>query len=394
MNKKSIKDVEVKDKKVIVRCDFNVPVDDHGNITDDTRIIASLPTIRYLCDQGAGIILMSHLGRPKGTVSEKYSLHPVGSRLSELLDKEVLMAEDVIGDDARDKAANLQPSEVLLLENVRFHKEETDNNLEFAKKLSEMADIFVNDAFGTVHRAHASTAGIAEYLPAVAGFLVEKELEVMGEAIKSPKRPFTAILGGSKVSDKIGVISNLINKVDNLLIGGGMTYTFLKAKNLDIGKSLLEEDKISLAVELIDKAEEKGVNLILPVDTEVADAFKNEAHHYTVGVENIPSEYMGLDIGEETCRIFTEIIKNSATVIWNGPMGVFEMRNFAKGTHEIAKAMVECSGITIVGGGDSAAAVKQMGYADKMTHVSTGGGASLEFLEGKELPGIAALMDK
>jgi len=394
VKKKTVRDVQVKDKKVIVRCDFNVPLDDQGNITDDSRILASLSTIKYLCNQEARVILISHLGRPKGIMNEKYSLRPVAKRLGELLGKRILMAEDVIGEDASGKASALQQGEILLLENVRFYKEETENDPEFARKLAEMAEIFVNDAFGTAHRAHASTAGIAAYLPAVAGFLIEKEMEALGEAVGSPQKPFTAVLGGSKVSGKIGVISNLMDKVDNFLIGGGMMYTFLKARNLNVGKSLLEEDKISLAVELMDRAEEKGVNLVLPVDVVVAEAFENQAKHYTAAVENIPQEYMGLDIGEETCRIFREIIQKSATVIWNGPMGVFEMSNFANGTQEVARAMAECSGTTIVGGGDSAAAVKQMGYSDEMTHVSTGGGASLEFLEGKELPGIAALIDR
>lgn len=394
MNKKTVKDVDMKGKRVIVRCDFNVPVDDQGNITDDTRIRAAIPTIKYLVDNGARIILVSHLGRPKGKVDERYSMVPVGKRLGELLEKEVIIAKDVIGEDARGKAAALQPGDVLLLENVRFHKEETENDPEFAKRLSDMADIFVNDAFGTAHRAHASTVGIADYIPAVAGFLIEKEISVMGDALENPQRPFTAVLGGSKVSDKIGVISNLLEKVDNLLIGGGMAFTFLKARGLDIGKSLLEEDKVPLAKELMDKARGKGVNLMLPVDVVVAEDFRNDARHFTVPVEEIPSGYMGLDIGEKTREAFSRVIAGSATVIWNGPMGVFEMPSFAKGTEEIAKAMAACRGTTIVGGGDSAAAVKQMGYSDRMSHVSTGGGASLEFLEGKLLPGIAALEDR
>lgn len=394
MNKKTVRDVSVGDKRVIVRCDFNVPMDDEGCITDDRRIRASLPTINYLRDQGARIILVSHLGRPKGKVEKKYSMVPVGKRLGELLGIDVPVARDVIGEDAKARVKGLKPGEVLLLENVRFHKEETENDPVFARELACMADVFVNDAFGTAHRAHASTAGVASYLPAVAGFLIEKELEMLGSAVENPDRPFTAVLGGSKVSDKIKVISSLLGKVDNLLIGGGMMFTFLKARGLGVGKSLVEDDKISLAVELMDRAKEKGVNMVLPVDTVVAEGFDNDAKHYTVPVEDIPQDYMGLDIGEKTREVFAGLIANSRTVVWNGPMGVFEMPNFAVGTKEIAKAMAECKGKSIVGGGDSAAAVEQMGFADRMTHVSTGGGASLEFLEGKELPGIAVLMNR
>lgn len=394
MNKKTVRDVSVGDKRVIVRCDFNVPMDDEGCITDDRRIRASLPTINYLRDQGARIILVSHLGRPKGKVEKKYSMVPVGKRLGELLGIDVPVARDVIGEDAKARVKGLKPGEVLLLENVRFHKEETENDPVFARELACMADVFVNDAFGTAHRAHASTAGVASYLPAVAGFLIEKELEMLGSAVENPDRPFTAVLGGSKVSDKIEVISSLLGKVDNLLIGGGMMFTFLKARGLGVGKSLVEDDKISLAVELMDRAKEKGVNMVLPVDTVVAEGFDNDAKHYTVPVEDIPQDYMGLDIGEKTREVFAGLIANSRTVVWNGPMGVFEMPNFAVGTKEIAKAMAECKGKSIVGGGDSAAAVEQMGFADRMTHVSTGGGASLEFLEGKELPGIAVLMNR
>ncbi len=393
MRKKTVRDVDVKDRRVIVRCDFNVPLDDGGNITDDTRIVASLATVNYLCEQGARVILMSHLGRPKGVFDKRFSLAPVARRLGELLGKEVSMTEDAVGENTRNKVAGLRPGDVLLLENLRFHREETENAPDFARELARMADVYVNDAFGTAHRAHASTAGIAGYIPAVAGFLVEKELQVMGEAVTNPKRPFTAILGGAKVSDKIGVISSLIDRVDNLLIGGGMMFTFLKAKNLDIGKSLLEEDKIPLAVELMDRAEAKGIKFVLPVDVVVAEALDNQAPHHTTAVDNIPPEYIGVDIGGETSGIFSDIIRKSSTVIWNGPMGVFEMPNYAKGTEAIARAMAECTGTTIVGGGDSAAAVKQLGYSGSMTHVSTGGGAALEFLEGKELPGIAALLD-
>lgn len=394
LNKKTLRDIEVRNKRVIVRCDFNVPMDGEGNITDDKRIVASIPTIRYLADRGARIILMSHLGRPKGKADPKYSMAPVGRRLGELLGREVTVAKDVIGEDARLKSGRMKPGELVLLENVRFHKEETDNDPSFAKELASMAEIFVNDAFGTAHRAHASTEGIAKFLPAVAGFLIEKELEILGGVLEKPDRPFTAVLGGSKVSDKIDVISSLLAKVDNLLIGGGMMFTFLRAKGLETGKSIVEDDKVPLAGELMEKAVQRGVKLVLPVDTVVAEAFRNDARHYSTPVEEIPREYMGLDIGEKTRSIFGRIIGESRTVVWNGPMGVFEMPNFAAGTLEVAKAMAECKGKSIIGGGDSAAAVEQLGFADRMTHVSTGGGASLEFLEGKELPGITALMDK
>jgi phosphoglycerate kinase len=394
VDKKTVRDVEVADKKVMVRCDFNVPIDDRGNITDDTRITASLPTIEFLLERGAKVILMSHLGRPKGKVDDKYSLRPVARRLAELLGTEVLMAGDVVGEDARQKASTLQQGQVMLLENVRFHKEETENDPGFAKKLAEMADVFVNDAFGAAHRAHASTAGITAFLPAVAGFLIEKELKALGQALQDPALPFTAVLGGAKVSGKIGVISNLLDRVDNLLIGGGMAYTFFKAKGLNVGNSLLEEDYIETAAEALEAAKRKGVNLVLPGDVVVASSFDNDADHYTVDAGSIPDDYMGLDIGEKTIGVFRDIILKSATVVWNGPMGAFEMPTFAKGTREIADAMARCGGTTIVGGGDSAAAVSQMGYDDKMTHVSTGGGASLEFLEGKELPGIASLLNK
>ncbi|NLX85933.1 MAG: phosphoglycerate kinase [Clostridiales bacterium] len=394
VDKKTVRDVEVAGKKVMVRCDFNVPIDDRGNITDDTRIVASLPTIEFLLERGAKVILMSHLGRPKGKVDDKFSLRPVARRLAELLDTEVLMADDVVGEDARQKASILKQGQVMLLENVRFHKEETENDPGFAKKLAEMADVFVNDAFGAAHRAHASTAGITAFLPAVAGFLIEKELKALGQALQDPARPFTAILGGAKVSGKIGVISNLLDRVDNLLIGGGMSYTFFKAKGLNVGNSLLEEDYIETAAAALEAAKRKGVNLVLPSDVVVASSFDNDADHYTVDAEGIPDDYMGLDIGEKTIGVYRDIILKSATVVWNGPMGAFEMPTFARGTREIADAMSRCGGTPIVGGGDSAAAVSQMGYEDKMTHVSTGGGASLEFLEGKELPGIASLLNK
>lgn len=397
MNKKTIEDISVAGKKVLVRCDFNVPQDNEGNITDDIRIRSALPTIKYLIDKGAKVILMSHLGRPKGEGYEKkYSLKPVAERLSSLLGREVKFAEDgdVVGENAKRLSAGLKDGEVLLLENVRFVKGETKNDKEFAKKLASLGDIFVNDAFGTAHRAHSSTAGIADFLPAVAGFLIEKEISVMGKALENPDRPFVAILGGAKVSDKIGVINNLLEKVDKLIIGGGMAYTFLKAKGNEVGKSLLEADKIDYAKEMIEKAKAKGVKLLLPVDTIVAKEFKADAEHHDVEASSIPADYMGLDIGPKTIELFTSELKDAKTVIWNGPMGVFEMPAFAVGTKAIAEALSKVNGTTIIGGGDSAAAVKKLGYADKMTHISTGGGASLEFLEGLELPGIAALDNK
>jgi len=392
-NKKTIEDVELLHKKVLVRVDFNVPLDENGNITDDTRIRGALPTIKYLMEKGAKIILVSHLGRPKG-FDEKFSLKPVAKRLSELLGKDVKMAKDVIGDEVRKEVAELKEGDVLLLENVRFYKEEEKNDREFARKLSELADIYVNDAFGTSHRAHASTAGVAEFLPAVAGFLVKKEIEIMGKAVSSPERPFVLILGGAKVSDKIGVINNMLEKVDAVLIGGGMSFTFLKALGYNIGRSLLEEDKIEVAKEIMRKAEERKVKLLLPVDVVVAKEFKNETEFKTVDISSIPEDMMGLDIGEKTQELFKEEILKAKTVIWNGPMGVFEIPNFAIGTKKIAEALSLCKGVTIVGGGDSAAAVEMLGYANKITHISTGGGASLEFFEGKELPGVAVLQDK
>jgi len=394
VNKKTIEDIDVKGKRVLVRVDFNVPLDKERNITDDTRIRAALPTIKYLLDNNAKVILMSHLGRPKGEFDPQYSLAPVAVRLGELLNKKVIMAKDVIGESAKEAVNALKEGEVLLLENVRFHKEETKNDLEFAQKLASFGDIYVNDAFGTAHRAHASTEGIARFLPAVAGYLIKKELDVMGKALSNPERPFVAVLGGAKVSDKIGVIENLIEKVDTLIIGGGMAYTFFKARGYEIGTSLLEEDKIELAKSHEEKAKAKGVKFLLPVDNVVAKEFKADAEHKVVRSEEIPQDWMGLDIGPETCKLFGEEIKKAKTVVWNGPMGVFEMPAFAEGTKAIAQYMSECEGVTIIGGGDSAAAVEQLGYADKMTHISTGGGASLEFLEGKELPGIAALNDK
>lgn len=394
MNKKSIMDIDVKGKKVIVRVDFNVPLDENKNITDDKRIVGALPTIKYLIENGAKIILVSHLGRPKNGFEDKFSMKPTAVRLSELIGKSVLMATDVIGEDAKAKAAALKEGEVLMLENVRFHKEEEKNNPEFAKELSTLAEIFVNDAFGTAHRAHASTAGLADYLPAVCGFLIQKELEFMGKALTNPARPFVAILGGAKVSDKIAVIENLIDKVDALIIGGGMAYTFLKAKGYKIGKSICEDDKIELAKSLMIKAEKKGVDLMLPIGSIVGKEFKNDTESKYVPSDDMPDEWMGMDIGNLTIEKFSKAIAKAKTVVWNGPMGVFEFPNFATGTKEIAKAVAESGALSIVGGGDSAAAVEQLGYADKITHISTGGGASLEYLEGKELPGIAVLMDK
>ena len=394
MNKKTIEDIDVSGKRVLVRCDFNVPLDG-TKITDETRIVAALPTIKYLLDHNAAVILCSHLGRPKGEFNMKYSLAPVAERLSEKLDKKVVLAKDVIGPDAQKCVSEMKPGDVVLLENVRFHKEEEKNDPEFAKKLASFAEIYVNDAFGTTHRAHASTEGVAHYLPAVAGFLIGKELDVMGKALENPARPFVAILGGAKVSDKIGVITNLLEKVDTLIIGGGMSYTFQKALGGSIGKSLCEEDKIDLAREMLEKAKEKGVRILLPVDNICGQEFSNDTLRITVHSKQIPDGWEGMDIGPQTQALFAAEIANAATVVWNGPMGVFEFPNFAGGTRAIAQALADNHNcVSIIGGGDSAAAVEQMGYADKMTHISTGGGASLEFLEGKELPGVAALNDK
>lgn len=398
LNKKTIEDIAVSGKKVIVRVDFNVPLDENRTITDDKRIVGALPTIRYLISQNAKVILVSHLGRPKEGPEEKFSMKPTAKRLSELIGQDVIMAADVVGSDAKAKAAALKEGQVLMLENVRFHKEETSKDPEvakaFAKELASMAEVYVNDAFGTAHRAHASTAVIAQFLPAVCGYLIKKEIEFMGGALSNPQRPFVAILGGSKVSDKINVIDNLIDKVDTLIIGGGMAYTFFRAKGLNIGKSIVEEDKVELAKGLLEKAEKKGVSLLLPLDNMVAKEFNNESEHKVVSSDAITDEWMGLDIGPDTIQLFSETIANAKTVIWNGPMGVFEMPNFAIGTKEVARALANSGALTIVGGGDSAAAVEQLGFADKISHVSTGGGASLEFLEGKTLPGIDALMNK
>ncbi len=392
-NKKSITDIDVKGKRVLARCDFNVPMQD-GVITDIKRITGAMPTIKYLSEHGAKVILCSHMGRPKGEFNMKYSLAPVAAKISELLGKPVIMASDVIGEDAKAKAAALKDGDVMLIENVRFHKEEEKNDPEFAKELASMADIFVNDAFGTAHRAHASTEGVSHYLPSVCGFLIEKELEIMGGALEHPQHPFVAILGGAKVSDKIGVINNLIDKVDTLIIGGGMAYTFLAAKGFSIGNSLCEADKLDLASELLAKAAEKGVELLLPVDNRLGDRYDPECDFMLVHSDEIPDGWMGLDIGPATEELYAEAIKDAKTVVWNGPMGVSEWDKFASGTRAVAQAVADSGAISIIGGGDSAAAIEKLGFADKVTHISTGGGASLEFLEGLVLPGIACLEDK
>ena len=395
--KKSVKDIDVRGKKVLLRCDFNVPTKD-GKITSDKRIVAALPTIQYLLDQNCAVILCSHMGKPKGEWKPELSLKVVADRLSELLGKPVKMAKDVIGEDAKRLAAELKPGEVMLLENLRYHNEETKNDPAFAKELASMADIYVSDAFGTVHRAHASKAGVAAYLPAVCGFLIEKELSVMGKALANPDRPFVAILGGAKVSDKLNVINNLLDKVDTLIIGGGMAFTFLAAKGYCVGTSLLDNEKIDYCKEMMAKAEQKGVKLLLPIDTVIAKSFPNpidaEIEVSTVDSDKIPADMEGLDIGEKTRALFADAVKSAKTVVWNGPMGVFENPTLAKGTIAVAQALADSDAITIVGGGDSAAACEQLGFADKITHISTGGGASLEFLEGKELPGVACLLDK
>jgi len=419
-NKKTVKDIDVAGKKVLLRCDFNVPQDKTtGEITDDKRIRAALPTIQYLLDNGAAVIACSHLGKPVATFEsyvkkqvekgkdeasikredwekslKKLTLRPVAARLGELLGKEVIMAEDVVGEDAKAKAAALKAGEILLLENTRFEKGETKNDPAFAKAMADMADVYVSDAFGAVHRAHASTAGVADYLPAVSGMLIEKELTIIGGALANPKRPLVAILGGSKVSSKIGVINNLLEIADTIIIGGGMAYTFSAAKGGKIGDSLLEADWMDYAGDMVKKAQEKGVKLLLPVDTVAADAFDPEANTQIVTAGEIPDGWQGLDIGPKTIELYCEAVKDAGTVIWNGPMGVFEFAKFAKGTEAMAEALSKTDAITIIGGGDSAAAVQQLGYADKMTHISTGGGASLEFMEGKELPGVACLLDK
>ena len=394
-NKKTVYDVDVKGRKVLLRCDFNVPQNkETGEITSDKRIVAALPTIRYLLDQGAAVIACSHLGKPKGEWKEKLSLAPVAKRLSELLGREVIFARDVIGEDAKAKASALKGGEIMLLENLRFHIEEEKNDPAFARELASMAELYVSDAFGTVHRAHASTAGVAAFLPAVSGLLVARELDVMGKALDDPRRPFVAVLGGAKVSDKIGVINNLLEKADTIIIGGGMAYTFIKAQGGEIGKSLLETDKTDYALEMIEKAKSKGVKLLLPTDTIAAKEFSADAEPVTVDSMKIPADMMGMDIGPETSKAFCAAVKGAGTIVWNGPMGVFEFPAFANGTKTMARALAESGAVTIIGGGDSAAAAEQLGFADKITHISTGGGASLEFLEGRELPGVACLLDQ
>jgi phosphoglycerate kinase len=394
MNKKTIKDVDVKGQRVLCRVDFNVPMSD-GKITDETRIRAALPTIQYLVDQGAKVILASHLGRPKGQVVEELRLTPVAKKLGEILNKDVKKADEAYGENVQQIVNDMSEGDVLVLENVRFYPGETKNDPELAKELASLADIYVNDAFGAAHRAHASTEGVAKHLPAVAGLLMEKEIEVLGKALSNPERPFTAIIGGAKVKDKIGVIDNLLEKVDNLIIGGGLAYTFVKAQGHEVGKSLLEEDKIDLAKQFMKKAEEKGVKFYMPVDVVVADDFSNDANTQVVSIDAIPADWEALDIGPKTREQFQDVIKNSKLVIWNGPMGVFELEAFANGTKAVANALADATDTySVIGGGDSAAAVEKFDLADKMSHISTGGGASLEFMEGKELPGVVALNDK
>ena len=395
INKKTLKDMDVENKKVLVRVDYNVPINEKGEITDDIRIRSSIPTIEYLLGKNAAIILMSHLGRPKGEPKKEFTLEPVAKKLSELLNKDVIFSDDdkVVSETVKKQANALKSGQIMLLQNTRYRKEEEKNGEEFAKDLASLAEVYINDAFGTSHRAHASNVGVSKFLPSALGFLVEKEVSIMGKALDNPERPFVAILGGAKVSDKIGVIENLIKKVDAIIIGGGMAFTFLKAKGYEVGKSLLEEDKVELAKELIKKAKANGVELVLPIDIVVAKEFKNDTEFKTVAADSIPADMMGLDIGEETISLFSDVIKEAKTIIWNGPMGVFEMDNFNKGTYAIANAMVHSGAITIVGGGDSASAVEKAGLADKITHVSTGGGASLELLEGKVLPGIDAISE-
>ncbi|MDY3929172.1 MAG: phosphoglycerate kinase [Clostridia bacterium] len=397
LNKKSVEDIQVTGKRVLVRCDFNVPLDENRNITDETRIDGALPTIKYLIDNGAKVILCSHMGKPKGEPKPELSLAPVAKSLSDKLGKEVIFAADdnVVGENAKKAVAEMKDGDVVLLENTRYRAEETKNVDSFSQELASLADIFVNDAFGTAHRAHCSNVGVTKYLDtAVAGYLIQKEIEFLGNAVNNPNRPFVAILGGSKVSSKISVINNLLDKVDTLIIGGGMAYTFMKALGEEVGDSLLEADYIDYAKDMMKKAEDKGVKLLIPVDTFVAKEFSNEAERKTVERGGIEAGWQGLDIGEKTIALYKDAVKNAKTVVWNGPMGVFEMPNFAKGTNAIAEALAEIDATTIIGGGDSVAAVNQAGLGDKMTHISTGGGASLEFLEGKDLPGIAALNDK
>ncbi|WP_207734962.1 phosphoglycerate kinase [Zhenpiania hominis] len=393
--KKTVRDIEVRGKRVLVRCDFNVPMQD-GKITDDIRITSALPTIQYLLDHGAKVILMSHMGRPKGEAKMEYTLKPVADRLAELLDREVIFISvpEVVNQQIVETANGLQEGQVMLLENVRFRKEETKNESVFSKELAQLGEIFVNDAFGTAHRAHCSTAGVADYLPAVSGFLIEKEVKFLGDALENPQRPFVAIMGGAKVGDKIPVIENLLKKVDTLIIGGGMSYTFFKSMGLEIGTSILDEESVELAGELMKKAESAGVKMLLPIDVVCAKEFDNNSEKIVCDRENIPADRMGMDIGPKTARQIREELLQAKTVVWNGPMGVFEMPNFAEGTKQVAESLAESDAVSIIGGGDSAAAVQQFGYGDKMTHISTGGGASLEFLEGKVLPGIAVLEEK
>ena len=394
MNKKTVKDIDLKGKKVLVRCDFNVPYDENRKITDNRRIVAALPTINYLIENDCKIILCSHLGRPKGEVKSEFSLNIVARELSRLLGKEVKLAGDVVGEDAKKMASELKSGEVMLLENVRFEPGEEKNDEELSKKLASLAEVYVNDAFGTAHRAHSSTTGVASYLPAVSGFLIEKELNFLGTALENPERPFMAILGGRKVSDKIGVIKSLLEKVDVLMIGGAMAYTFFKSMGYNVGNSVCEEDKLDLARELMNEAKEKNVKFMLPVDTKVGKEFKPDTESKTVKYTEIPNDWEGYDIGEETIKLYSEELKNAKTVVWNGPLGLFEFDQFAIGTNSIAKALADIDAVKIIGGGDSAAAVEKAGLAEKFTHISTGGGASLEFLEGKKLPGIEALQDK
>ena len=394
MSKKTIRDIDLKGKKVLVRCDFNVPYDENRVITDNRRIVAALPTIKYLLENNCKVILCSHLGRPKGEVKPEFSLDIIAKELSRLLEKDVILAKDVVGPDAKEKAANLQEGEILLLENVRFEPGEEKNDENLSREFASLAEIYVNDAFGTAHRAHSSTTGVASFLPAVSGFLIEKELKFLGESLENPQRPFMAILGGKKVSDKIGVITSLLDKVDVLLIGGAMTYTFLKAMGYEIGMSICELDKLDLANDIMKKAKEKGVKFMLPVDTKVGKEFDPNTESMIVKSDSIPADWQGFDIGPETIEKYIEELKNAKTVIWNGPVGLSEFEQFANGTNEIAKALAEIDAIKIIGGGDSAAAIEKAGLSDKFTHISTGGGASLEFLEGKKLPGIEALLDK
>ena len=395
MNKKTVKDIDLKGKKVFVRCDFNVPLDEQGNITDNRRIVGALPTIKYLLEQNCKIILSSHLGRPKGEFKKEFSLEPVAKELSRLLGKEVKLAKDVTGESAKELTQNMKEQEIVLLENVRFDAREEKNDESLSKEFASMAEVFVNDAFGTAHRAHSSTAGVANFLPAVSGFLIEKELNFLGSALENPKRPFVAILGGKKVSDKIGVIDSLLEKVDTLMIGGGMAYTFFKSMGYNVGDSICEEDKLDLAESLIKKAKDKNVKLVLPVDNVIADEFSPDANSKVIDSDEIPDGWEGLDIGPKTVELFKQELQNAKTIIWNGPVGLSEYEKFANGTRELARTLADLKdAVTIIGGGDSAAAIEKMGLSDKMTHISTGGGASLEFLEGKKLPGIECLQDK